>query len=330
MRKIVFEKVLKTIKKNNLLSKNDRVVIALSGGADSVSLAHLLSGLRNKYSLKLYLLHFRHGLRNKKEEGKDLKTVRNLAGRLFVPLTVKEINVQEFARRKKVGLEEAARILRYRYLAKFAQRYKYNKIATGHTLDDQAETVLLNLIRGSGLNGLSGIPVCRAENNFSIIRPLLKVTKNEILRYLQKVGLSYSQDFTNFQLDYTRNRIRNELIPLLEEYNPQIKKHLAHLAEMIAEDMANQGKISDIFLSGLLKKEKKKIKLDLRRFLDYNKTIQTGIIGYLLEHYGRRNFAHFTALSELLREKKSGKRIDLGQGWQAEKEGSRIYFWRIK
>ncbi|HCJ67717.1 MAG TPA: tRNA lysidine(34) synthetase TilS, partial [Elusimicrobia bacterium] len=200
MRKIVFEKVIKTIKKYELLSKNDRVIIAISGGADSVSLTHLLSCLRNKYLLKLHLLHFRHGLRNKKEEEKDLKIVTNLAKKLFLPLTVKKIKVREFAREKKIGLEESARILRYQYLTKFAKEHNFNKIVTGHTLDDQAETVLFNLIRGAGLTGLSGIPVYREENTIGIMRPLLKVTKNEILQYLKKENLSYSQDLTNLQL----------------------------------------------------------------------------------------------------------------------------------
>jgi len=330
MRKIVFEKVLKTIKKYNLLFKNDRVIIAISGGPDSVGLTHLLWCLRRKYLLKLHLLHFRHGLRNKTAEDKDLKLVRSLAKKLFLPLTVKRIKVKEFAQKKKVGLEEAARILRYQYLTKFAKEHNFNKIATGHTLDDQAETVLFNLIRGSGLNGLSGIPVYREENTVGIMRPLLRVTKNEILQYLKKENLSYSQDLTNFQLDYTRNRIRNELIPLLEKYNPQIKKHLANLAETIAQEITLPDKELGGILSSLLKKEKTKIKLDLRNFLCYNRNKQKKIINYLLKHWGRKNFTHFTELTNLINGKESGKRINLGKGWQAEKKNNQIYFWRNK
>lgn len=330
MRKIFFGKVLRTVKKYNLFSEKDRVVVAFSGGPDSVSLTHLLWSLRNKYQFKLHLVHFQHGLRDKQAENKDLKIVENLAEKLSLPLTVKRISVQKVARKKKTSIEETARNLRYQYLTKFAKKYKFNKIATAHTLDDQTETVLFNLIRGTGLTGLAGIPVSRKENNIKIIRPLLKVTKKEILQYLEKENLSYAQDLTNLQLDYTRNRIRNELIPLLEKYNPQIKKHLAHLAETIAGDKVDAEKKLDKILSNLLKKEKRKIKLDLRRFLEYNKKVQTGMVNYLLEHYGRKNFAHFTALTELLREKKSGKRINLGEGWQAEKKDSQVYFWRIK
>lgn len=328
MRKIVFEKVSKTIKKYNLLSKNDRIVIAISGGADSVGLTYLLWCLKKKYALKLHLFHFRHGLRGKKAENEDLKLVKSLAKKLFLPLTVKRIKVKEFAQKKKVGLEEAARILRYQCLTEFAKEHNFNKIATGHTLDDQAETVLFNLIRGTGLTGLSGIPVYREEKTTSIIRPLLRITKNEILQYLKKENLSYSEDLTNFQLNYTRNRIRNELIPLLEKYNPRIKEHLANLAETITENKISQDKELKKILPFLIKKQETKIKLDLRNFLCYNKNVQKEVINHLLEHYGKKSFAHFNALNNLINRKESGKQIDLGKGWQAEKKNNQVYFWK--
>lgn len=334
---MVLEKVQNTIKKYNLLKKGDSILIAISGGADSVCLTYILWQLKKKYGLELRLIHFRHGLRSKKREDKEEKLIKNLAKGFRLPLTVKKINVSEYAKKNKLTIEEAGRNLRYQYLIDYAIKNDFDKIATGHNLDDQAETVLLNLLRGSGLPGLRGIPIIRqekglpsrsasAKQGIGIIRPLLGISRKEILQYVKGKSLPFSVDETNISFSYTRNRIRHELLPLLEKYNPRVKEHLAHLAEIVREEEVKQeGKVKKI-IPRLITRKGEKIILDLKKFLCYNKISQDRIIDYLLESWGRKSFVHFTSLKELIAEKKTGKSIDLGRGWRAEKVDSKIYF----
>lgn len=327
MDRIFFERVQKIIKRYNFLKKGNRVIVAISGGPDSVCLAYLLWRLRKKYGLKLHLFHFQHGLRSKKAEKRDVEVVRNLAGKLSLPLIIKKIGVSSYARKYKLSIEEAGRNLRYKFLLDFAKKRNYNRIATGHTLDDQAETILFNLIRGSGTAGLSGIPPLRREGPVEIIRPLLATPKKEIVKYLKKEKLNYSQDFTNFHLNYTRNRIRHQLLPLLEKYNPRIKKHLFQLAEVIEEEESFWEKELKKIIPRVILYRKGKIILDLEEFLCYNKIIQSRIVEYLLQNWGRKSYEHFVSLNELIQTKQSGKRIDLGEGWRAEKRNGRIYIF---
>ena len=324
---MMLEKVQKTIKRYNLIEKGDSVLIAISGGADSVCLTYILWQLRKKYGLELRLIHFRHGLRSKKREDKEEKLIRNLAKGFGLPLNVKKINVSEYAKKNKLTVEEAGRNLRYQSLIDSAIKNNFDKIATGHNLDDQAETVLFNLLRGSGLPGLRGIPVIRQEKGVGIIRPLLGISRKEILQYAEERNLPFSVDETNISFSYTRNRIRYELLPLLEKYNPRIKEHLAHLAEIVREEeVKKEVKVKKI-IPRLIIHRGKKIILDLKKFLCYNEISQDRIIDYLLESWGRKSFVHFTALKELITEKKTGKSIDLGRGWRAEKVDSKIYFF---
>jgi len=324
---MMLEKVQKTIRRHNLLKKGDSVLIAISGGADSVCLTYILWQLKKKYGLDIRLIHFRHGLRSKKREDKEEKLIRNLAKGFGLPLNVKKINVSEYAKKNKLTIEEAGRNLRYQSLIDSAIKNNFDKIATGHNLDDQAETVLFNLLRGSGLPGLRGIPVIRQEKGVGIIRPLLGISRKEILQYAEERNLPFSVDETNISFSYTRNRIRYELLPLLEKYNPRIKEHLAHLAEIVREEEVKKEEKVKKIIPRLIIHRGKKIILDLKKFLCYNEISQDRIIDYLLESWGRKSFVHFTALKELITEKKTGKSIDLGRGWRAEKVDSKIYFF---
>lgn len=324
---MVLEKVQNTIKRYNLIEKRDSVLIAISGGADSVCLTYILWQLKKKYGLELRLIHFRHGLRSKKREDKEEKLIKNLAKGLRLPLTVRKINVSEYAKKNKLSIEEAGRNLRYRYLIDYAIKNDFDKIATGHSLDDQAETVLFNLLRGSGLPGLRGIPIIRQQKGIGIVRPLLGISRKEILKYLEGNNLPFSVDETNISFSYTRNRIRHELLPLLEKYNPRVKEHLAHLAEIVREEEIKQEEKVKKIIPRLITRKGEKIILDLKKFLCYNEISQDRIIDYLLESWGRKSFVHFTSLKELIAERKTGKSIDLGRGWRAEKKDDKIYFF---
>ena len=210
-----------------MLVPGECVVVGVSGGADSLGLLQVLTELVD-YRLKLIVAHLNHGIRNE-ESSRDAVHVRRFARELGLPFELREVDVIEFKRNKSLSLEEAARELRYKFFRDVLDKHQGNKIATAHTLDDQAETVLMRFIRGSGLLGLSGIPPV----NDNIIRPLIEVTKSEIEDYLRSKGIEWMEDSSNEEKVFLRNRIRNELIPHLVTYNPNIKETLARTGYIV-------------------------------------------------------------------------------------------------
>ena len=213
-----------------LIPPGSGVLCALSGGADSMYLlCRLLEG-RERYGWRVCAAHLNHGLRE--TAGRDEKFVRDWCGRRGVPLAVGLEDVAGYARREGLSLEEAGRTLRYRFLGQAALEAGCPLIATGHHAGDNAETVLMNLIRGCGLKGLAGIP----ERRDNIVRPMLEVSRGEIEAYLKEHGVPHVEDETNDDVNYTRNKVRHQLLPLLEELNPQAAAHIAAAARRLRED----------------------------------------------------------------------------------------------
>lgn len=196
-------------------------MVGVSGGSDSLGLLQILTELGD-YRLRLIVAHLNHRIRGE-ESNRDAAYVCKFADKLGLPFELREIDVIEFKRRTNLSLEEAGRELRYRFLREVLNKHNADKIATAHTLDDQAETVLMRFIRGSGLLGLSGIPPV----NDNVIRPLIEVTKSDIEDYLRSKGIGWMEDSSNKENVFLRNRIRNQLIPYLVTYNPNIKETLA-------------------------------------------------------------------------------------------------------
>ncbi len=248
---MILEKVRRAIDEYGMLSQGDTAVVAVSGGPDSTALLSLLSSLRGELCFSLHLAHLNHRLRGREAE-KDVLYVKRLARRFGLPITTGKKDVPALIRRRKLSPEEGARQARYEFLQKVAWKVKAGKIAVGSTADDQAETVLMRLLRGSGLKGLAGIFPRRPlggselfpsppENTFNpqldIIRPLLEVSRAEIEDYLKRVGLCPRLDTSNRKSVYLRNRIRRELLPCLaKDYNPHIKSILSGLARVLQAD----------------------------------------------------------------------------------------------
>ena len=206
------------------------VLCALSGGADSMYLlCRLLEG-RERYGWTVRAAHLNHGLRE--SAGRDEEFVRGWCERQGVPLAVGREDVAGYARREGLSVEEAGRAARYRFLERTARETGCALIATGHHAGDNAETVLMNLIRGCGLKGLTGIPERRGD----IVRPMLEVSRSEIEAYLGTKGVPHVEDETNTDLAYARNKVRHQLLPLLEELNPQAAAHIAAAARRLRED----------------------------------------------------------------------------------------------
>ena len=229
----VWAKLVAFQKKSGLLAKGDRVLAAVSGGPDSVCLAHHLAEIRRRHGFELRLLHVHHGLRGR-EADRDAEFVRKLGKSLGLPVQVVSVEVKRRAQARGKGLEEAGRELRYAALREAARRQRCNKVATAHHLDDQAETVLLNLLRGTRLSALGGIPPRRPLGpNLELVRPLLAIRKSEVLAYLRVHGLKYRLDRSNLSERFTRNWLRRRVLPELETRQPRVREHLAGIAEQV-------------------------------------------------------------------------------------------------
>ena len=224
-------KLLEHIRQQRLLKPGDRVGVAVSGGADSVGLLRLLLELRSELGIVLSIIHFNHELRGADSDA-DAEFVASLAREHKLPLHLTSANVAQRAIERHLSIEAAARRSRYQYFASLLGE-DLDRIATGHTLDDQAETVLLRLIRGTGMRGLRAIQPRLEFDEGEIIRPLLGIRRRELEQYLQAAGQSWRDDATNRDPKFTRNRVRQLLLPLLEqEFNPAIAENLAELAEI--------------------------------------------------------------------------------------------------
>ena len=273
-------KTLDFIEKNKLIKKGDSVVIAVSGGPDSMTLLHVLNNLKGVLGFDICIAHVNHMIR--KEADEETRYVLDFCDKLGISCYVLKKDVQKIAKEKKISTELAGRMVRYDFFEEVANKTKANKIATAHNANDNAETVLMNLIRGSGISGLKGIELIR-DNKY--IRPILNCTRQEIEEYAKENNLNPKYDSTNKENIYTRNKIRNELIPYLEkEFNPNIVKGINRLSCIATKE--------DKYLVDIVEKEfknleitgdnsnKEEIILDLKKFNELNEVIKSRLILY--------------------------------------------------
>lgn len=226
----VMPRVAEAIKRQRLIQQGDRVVVAVSGGPDSVALLSALHGLASSWSLSLSAAHFNYGLRGA-ESDDDAAFVMRLCERFSIPYVCERLTLTD-ALCKGRSLQEAAREARYAALLRLCESLGANKVALGHTRDDQAETVVIWLLRGAGMTGLSGMPCLRSP----FIRPLLAVSRAEVLSYLAGQGLEFREDSSNAKPIYLRNRVRHDVLPLLKQFNPAILDALTRQADILRED----------------------------------------------------------------------------------------------
>ena len=304
--------VRKTIERSAMLTRGDHLIVAVSGGPDSVALLRALILLSSEYQLHLTTAHLNHGLRGTEAEEEE-NFVRRISHTLGITCICKTVDIRMLQIGKGRSLEEIGREERYRFLNETAEACGARKIATGHHRGDQAETVLINLIRGSGIAGLKGIAPVRDDR---IIRPLLDVSRGEILEFLNREGFAYRVDSSNTDPIYLRNRIRNGLIPDLEaSYNPRIVTGLCHMAEIVRrEDDYLQNVVRQILHGWGIIPGADEIHLPTRAFLEFHEAIQGRIIKCLIEAAipsGKAiGFRHIEAVLTLSRTP-SHKRISL-------------------
>jgi tRNA(Ile)-lysidine synthase len=229
------QKIIAFLKQHRMIEKNDHVIVACSGGADSVCLLLVLCAIRKELGFSLSAVHVEHGIRGE-ESRRDAAFTEELCKRLSIPLAVCPVDAPAYAAGHRMGIEEAARTLRYDVLREqAADREETVRIALAHHMEDNAETMLFSLARGSGLAGLGGIAPVRKEGKLCFIRPLLCVTRGEIEAYLAELGQPYCTDRTNLDETYTRNRIRRSILPQLTLVNAQAVQHMNRSAEKISQ-----------------------------------------------------------------------------------------------
>ena len=318
------EKVLPSIRERGLLRAGDRVAVAVSGGADSVAMLRVLLELRAELGIVLAVAHFNHQLRGD-DSNADEHFVAELARQQDLPFFAGRADVRGFAEGNKLSLEHAARELRYQWLLELGRDQHFDAIATGHTADDQAETVLMKFFRGAGTRGLGGIHPVLMRGSIRIVRPLLQATRAEVEDYLATLNQPWREDHSNLDMQHTRNRVRHELLPLLErDYNQNIRHVLNEAAEIaLAEEDYWCGYTSSLALRW--HQEKRRLRLQEKRaastgFLSCGIAVQRRTLKQFLEWHGiTADFHHIEAARMCALG--AGATVSLPGGWQARREG---------
>jgi tRNA(Ile)-lysidine synthase len=314
------QRVLNFIKEHRLIASRKTLLVAVSGGQDSVCLLHVLKSLQSTFGINLHVAHLNHLLRGN-ESASDAVYVAELAISLGIPATIGQRDVRAYQKKQGISLEEAAREVRYSFLTEVAAAIGADRVAVGHTLDDNVETILLHLVRGTGTRGLRGLqPATRwqsLEKELTVVRPLLEVRRDETAEYCSSHQLQPCLDSTNLSLTPLRNRVRLELLPLLKSYNPQVIEALLRTARIAGDDIAYLEKEADRLWRRVASRQGETIVLDRKALLKLHSSLQRyllrlsieNVVGNLKDIEAR----HIEGLMQALN-KPAGKQISLPYG----------------
>lgn len=328
----VLRKVENTVTTHGMLKQDDSVLIGVSGGPDSVALLHVLRLLTPRFSLTVGVAHLNHCLRGHASD-KDAEFVKSIAERLNLPCYIHKEDVRTYQIENRLSPEEAGRRIRYAFLNTVARTNRFNRIALGHHADDNAELVLMNLLRGSGPTGLSGIPPVR---DGKIIRPLIKIRRSEIIHFLNQNRLRYISDSSNQEMRYLRNSVRHRLIPMLQKgYNPKIPETLNRLSSIMrSEEAWIEDVIHPLFESSVSTAQNDHINFSvsvLRRFhaAAQRRIIRKGI-SKIKGDLRRIAFAHIDDVIRLLNKEPAHGSLDLPGGIRIRRIRDELYISKEK
>ena len=341
------KKVKNTISKYSMLSEGDHVLIGLSGGADSVSLTLILTKLRRDFNLSLSAVYINHGLRPEETKNEE-SFCKALCDNLAVEFFIKTADVKGYAKDRKLNMQEAARELRYQVYEEVSNEINAGRIALGHNADDQAETVLMRLIRGSGQRGISGIPPVRGlelrvksyelrtKKHIMIIRPLIEIERKEIEMFLSQYSelqtpdskLSYMVDSSNLKKDYLRNLIRLTVMPELKKQNPAMVKGICRVADIArGEDAYLELIVTKTLMKLISRKNKEAIELFLFPLETMDRAVLRRVLRRAIDSVeGLRgiDFVHIENIIRLIKSGMSGSRLNLPGGVRAVKRYSTL------
>jgi tRNA(Ile)-lysidine synthase len=312
-RAMLSSKVIRTIERYGMVRPGDQVLVGLSGGADSVALTELLLELKPRLGITLSLAHLNHGLRAEAEE--DEAFCLSLSERLSLPFASGRADVAARARQSKRSIEDEGRIARYQFLEAQAARFGAQRIAVGHTLDDQAETFLLRLLRGSGSRGLGAIHPVKAVKDCGIVRPLIEVRRQEIESYLEERGASFREDASNADPRFTRNRIRHQELPRLSSaYNPRLAETLARSASLLRDEEEWMEAETREAFDALAAMSRDEIRLDQKALTRHPLALRRRLIRVAIERLrglGNVSHRHIEDVLTLAKEGRSGHELHL-------------------
>ncbi len=326
------ESIICTIDDFKMLENEDLVLVAVSGGSDSIALVLSLLALKTRYKIKTGIAHLNHMLRGE-ESLRDEIFVKKFADNLDIPYFCRQVDVKAHAKQHGLSVEQAGRKLRYTFFQHIAGEHGYTKIATGHTKDDNAELVLMNLLRGTGPKGLSGIPPVR--DNF-YIRPLIRMPKQEILDFLKLKNHDYMFDSSNNDMAYLRNKIRYQLLPHLEsEFNPEIIDALDRLSSILkSEEEYFETQTQKAFDCCLLKSDDASVSLSKEQILKLHPAILNRVlrkaIKAIKKNLNRITLAHINDIIQFSFNTLSGTSLDLPGQIRVYKRNDIIIFQKEK
>ncbi|NLI60360.1 MAG: tRNA lysidine(34) synthetase TilS [Clostridiales bacterium] len=325
----MLEKVLGYIKKHDMLDAGHRVVVGVSGGADSLALIHLLEEMRSYIPMTLYVAHVNHGLRGQAAR-EDANFVKEFARELGLEFFLKEARVSDLSKKWGVSEEQAGRRVRYEFFGEVLDKVEGHRIALAHHKDDQAETILHNIIRGTGLAGLSGI---RPIRDGHVIRPLLEISRQEIVDYCHAKGLSYRDDHTNDETIYTRNRIRHLVIPMIEEdFNPNFTNSLVRMGEILRDEEDFLLDYTNKVFANIAVFTNNKVKVLLSDFKECHKAIQARLIRHGLELLKKDlmgiEHVHIEGVLSMALNSHVGATLDLPGGYKARNDYKHLILYK--
>ncbi len=328
------EKKLRASLRRLGLAESDKILVAVSGGADSTALLDALVRLRGcaKTPKEIYAAHLNHLLRGAESDADDA-FVRELCARLEIPFLTERVKVSACAKAGSQNLEAMARRLRYDFLQCAARQFGAKVIVTAHTRDDQVETIVMRLLRGTGTEGLRGIhQVVALTFEIKLIRPLLEITRPEIIAHCEHYGVAFRTDSSNLSTDFTRNRVRHELLPTLRTYNPRFDEALLRIGERIAEDddYLNHAATELLTASQILPEDSS---LDLKPLLLAHPALRRRMLRWWLREVRgdlrRIDAAHLIALDSLAMKSENERYVEIPGGWQIRRRRGRLLAVRI-
>lgn len=293
--------ILTYIKKHNMLAPGDKVMVGVSGGPDSLALLHYLAEHEEALGISLVAVHLHHGFRGE-EADEDERAAQQYASCWGIPFYSKKVNVPELIRQENLSPQVAARHARYAFFAEVGREVQATKLALAHHRDDQAETVLLRMLRGAGSEGLSGMWPTRTEGSLQIIRPFLEVDKEDLIRYCLREDINFREDSSNRSRKYARNEVRLDMIPFLKQYNPHITEALSRLAEWTREEQNYLHALTREALSELTLRTDYGFSLDRTVFLTAPIALQRRIVKLILNCLSVRGLENEGRAIEGLRE----------------------------
>ena len=312
----LLETVRRTSDRYGMLAPGGRVIAAVSGGPDSVAMLHVLRELYGELDISLAVAHLDHGFRP--ESADEAGFVKDIAEGMGLPFFTEKARLKESLLARPENRQEAARRVRYEFLEKVLREFNADKISVGHTADDQAETLLMRLLRGSGTQGLSAIPPVRGR----IVRPLIEATRDDVLEYLSKRGIRYVTDPSNLKPDYLRNRLRMELFPLLKKCNPEVIKSLCQSADILREEGDFLDGYAGQALDGIARESHGALILGREALLAMHPAIRRRVlrlaVGRVKGDLLGVGFTHLAESEGLISSGETGKSLDLPGGIRIE------------